>query len=334
MRRALSRRRVIFRVAGNDQVGMGHIYRALSLAQELAEHEVLFVVDTDSNLAADELARYDYWVGQYSPDKIIEKVLNLEPDLVINDVLDTSEQEILILKDTGIRVVNFEDLGSGAVCADLTINELYDVPKFEGNNVLWGRDYFFVRDEFLSAHPNKFYDTVSDVLLTFGGTDQHDLSRKIYRSIRSLCESQSINIHIVTGPGYRNYGELAAEVTGDDFVSLTHATGVISSIMEKVQLAITSNGRTVYELAHMNIPSIVISQHDRECTHAFAREENGVTPLDLYEENVTERKAIEEFEKLVFDVERRLKLYDKIKTISFSGNKRKVISIILGTLKS
>ena len=259
---------------------------------------------------------------------------NLEPDLVINDILDTSEQEILILKDTGIRVVNFEDLGSGAVCTDLTINELYDVPKFVGNNVLWGRDYFFVRDEFLSAHPNKFSHTVSDVLLTFGGTDQHDLSRKSYRSIRSLCESQSINIHIVTGPGYRNYEELAAEVTGDDLVYLTHATGVISSIMGKVQLAITSNGRTVYELAHMNIPSIVISQHDRECTHAFAREENGVTPLDLYEENVTERKAIEEFEKLVFDVERRLKLYDKIKAISFSGNKRKVISIILGTLKS
>jgi spore coat polysaccharide biosynthesis predicted glycosyltransferase SpsG len=149
-----------------------------------------------------------------------------------------------------------------------------------------------------------------------------------------MCESQSINIHIVTGPGYRNYEELAAEVAGDDFVYLTHATGVISSIMEKVQLAITSNGRTVYELAHMNIPSIVISQHDRERTHAFARKENGVIPLDLYEENITERKAIEEFEKLVFDVERRLKLYDKIKAISFSENKRKVISIILGPLKS
>ena len=44
--------------------------------------------------------------------------------------------------------------------------------------------------------------------------------------------------------------------------------------MEQSQLAIVSNGRTLYELAHMNIPAIVLSQHKRESTHSFAYEEN------------------------------------------------------------
>ena len=41
----MQRRRIVFRVIGNDQVGMGHIYRALSLAHDMTDHEVLFVTD-------------------------------------------------------------------------------------------------------------------------------------------------------------------------------------------------------------------------------------------------------------------------------------------------
>ena len=72
-----------------------------------------------------------------------------------------------------------------------------------------------------------------------------------------------MKIFIVTGPGYSGYETFRREVVGDSDVDLTHATGVISRIMEKVQLAITSNGRTVYELAHLSIPAIVIPQHER-----------------------------------------------------------------------
>ena len=64
-------------------------------------------------------------------------------------------------------------------------------------------------------------------------------------------------------------------------VKLTKSTGVISSIMEQCQLAIVSNGRTVYELAHMNIPSITIAHHIREETHKFASKENGFLPLSI-----------------------------------------------------
>ena len=39
-----------FRVIGNKTIGMGHIYRALTLAHEITDHEVLFVCDEESEI--------------------------------------------------------------------------------------------------------------------------------------------------------------------------------------------------------------------------------------------------------------------------------------------
>ena len=190
-------------------------------------------------------------------------------------MLDTNREDVEELQRSGAVVVSFEDLGEGARKTDLTINELYDEPQFEGDHILWGHRNFFLRDEFQTARPHRFKNEVDCIMLAFGGTDQHDLSRIIFRAISTICREQSIYIHIVTGPGYEGYERLSAEVAVEEGVSLTHASGVISGIMEQAQLAITSNGRTVYEFAHMNIPSIVIAQHHREITHAFATEANG-----------------------------------------------------------
>jgi len=328
----LTRKRIIFRVVGNDEVGMGHIYRALTLAHEITDHEVLFVSSEEDSIALNQLAGYDYWLGLYPSEEITNSILELKPDLVVNDILDTDKAYIKALTDHEIKVVNFEDMGGGVGHADLAINELYDDAMVQGGNVYWGRDYFFVRDEFADAIPHVFQEKVTGLLLTFGGTDQHDLSRKIYHVVKDLCRAHGVTIYIVAGPGYKEYQHLVREVAKDDNVSVTHATGVISSIMENTQLAITSNGRTVYELAHMSIPSIVISQHDRERTHAFACEENGVIPLDLYREGITEERVLKVLERLILDVGHRLNLFNSISRFEFSRNKAKVLNLILSLL--
>ena len=103
----VKRKKIIFRVVGNNQVGMGHIYRALSLAHEIIDHEVLFVSDTDNSVAVNELAGYDYWLGLYSPSEVIVKIAALKPDLVVNDSLDTTKEELMTLKKIWYSRVEF-----------------------------------------------------------------------------------------------------------------------------------------------------------------------------------------------------------------------------------
>jgi spore coat polysaccharide biosynthesis predicted glycosyltransferase SpsG/CMP-N-acetylneuraminic acid synthetase len=330
----LNRKKIVFRVIGNEKVGMGHIYRALSLAQEISDHEITFVCEIGNIVALNKLASCGYLIDIYEAEKVVEHIITLKPDLVVNDILSTKEADVLPLQKHDIKVINFEDLGEGAKLADLTINELYDDAKFDGDNILWGHKYFFLRDEFNDAKPNCFKKRVDSVLLTFGGTDQQDLARKTYHAILELCKSRNIHIHIVTGAGYKRYDQLEDENKGESLVTLTKETGVISSIMEQSQLAIVSNGRTLYELAHMNIPAIVISQHKRETTHSFACEENGFIPIGLFEEGFTGPKIREQLARLLDDEEYRHQLFERTIKYGFTSNKKKVLKRMLALLPS
>jgi len=324
----LNRKRILFRVIGDKKIGMGHIYRSLSLAHEISDHEILFVCDESNAVAVNKLAGYDYWLGIYEKDEIVNQIIDLKPDLLVNDILDTTLEDILPFKKKGIKVINFEDLGEGATLSDLTINELYDRPRFNGLNILWGSKYFFLRDEFNDAKENVYTNKVNSILISFGGTDQHNLTLTIYRSIKDICKLNKIKIHIVTGPGYIDFESLKNEVSIDNLVELTNATGVISSFMEKSQIAIVSNGRTVYELAQMNIPAIVISQHEREYNHDFSVESNGFIDLGIYRDNISEIEVANILMKLIKDNTYRKMLISNMQKISFRENKKKVIRIM------
>ena len=196
------------------------------------------------------------------------------------------------------------------------------------HNTYWGHQYFFVRDEFSDATPCPFREEVNTILLAFGGVDQHDLTRKILRSIEDICANRNIHICVVTGPGYSRFEELVSETKDNKLVTATHATGVISQVMEKVSLAVTSNGRTVYEMAHMNIPAIVVPQHEREQTHAFASRENGFIQLNPYEEGITEMDVRRHLTDLLASVSERKTLYNSTRKFRFDRNKRRVLELI------
>ena len=49
--RLLTQRRVVFVVAGYPAIGMGHVFRSLMLAHEIANHKVFFVCTKESELA-------------------------------------------------------------------------------------------------------------------------------------------------------------------------------------------------------------------------------------------------------------------------------------------
>src|SRR3546814_16542204 len=54
--------------------------------------------------------------------------------------------------------------------------------------------------------------------------------------------------------------------------------------MARADVAITSGGRTVLELASLGVPTLVICQNQRETTHTFAGEQHGVMNLGFHGE--------------------------------------------------
>ena len=179
----LQRKRMVFRVIGNEKIGMGHIYRALTLAHEISDHEIIFVCDEQDQIAVHKIAGADYYVIAVPFEQLEEKIIALRPDIVINDALNTSCEYIQALKQHHIRTVSFEDLGPGASYTDVTFNEIYSKPQKATPNIRWGYQDFFLRDEFEAAAVHKFSDPVSSVLITFGGTDPNNFTKKILTTV-------------------------------------------------------------------------------------------------------------------------------------------------------
>ncbi len=331
----LARKRIVFVVMGYAEVGMGHVYRALTLAHEIDDHEILFLCTENSEMAVKNIAERDYKTVLQQND-LLSDVLALNPDLVINDILTTDENYVKALRDQGIKVVNFEDLGEGAVWTDLTFNELFDQALFEGENICWGHDYYFLRDEFSGARIHSHRESVNTVLITFGGTDPGNYTQKVLALIKDFCRENGIRISVVVGPGYKHKTALLAyieQLPGQE-IAFTDSTSVMSSIMEQADIAISSNGRTVYELAHMNIPAVVLSQNERELTHCFASEENGFANIGTFAGNHMEERITSAFTKLVKDATFRKQCQEKMKQHDFIQNKQKVARMIGALLES
>jgi spore coat polysaccharide biosynthesis predicted glycosyltransferase SpsG len=323
----LERRHIVFVVAGYPAIGMGHVFRALMLAHEISDHKITFLCTRDSELAVKNIAARDYRTLIQRADDLADDVLRLAPDLVVNDILDTDASYMLRLKAAGVRTVNFEDEGPGAAHADLVVNALYE-EKHEDPRLLYGHRYFCLRDEFIAGERNPFRPQPRRVLVTFGGTDHSDFTRRTLDVIEPLCRERGIAISIVAGPGYAHREAMQAHVDAlnSPLVEFTHATNVMSRKMEGADIAICSAGRTVYELAHMRVPAIVMAHHEREARHTFARARNGFAYLGVM--HPFREGALRRAFTRMLDEDFRRTLHQRMQRLDFTRNKAGVVARI------
>ena len=331
--RLLQRRHIVFVVAGFPAIGMGHVFRALMLAHEISNHKITFVCTQESALAVENIALRDYPLVRQKDEPLSQTVLALNPDLVINDFLNTPLSYMQELTGNAVRCVNFEDDGPGAELASLVINALYEEAS-GSERVVCGPAYFCLRDEFLEARRNPLRDCVHTLLITFGGTDQNDCSRRVLNIVEPICRAYGIAVRIVAGPGYlhRAAMEEHLKVLGNPLVQFTWATNVMSRMMEGADLAICSAGRTVYELAHMRIPAIVLAHHEREARHTFARPRNGFAFAGLMQK-ISDAKIRNVFLAMLKQ-DRRARFWARQDQLNFVPNKARVINLIQSFLDS
>ena len=327
----LNSKKIVFNVVGYAEVGLGHAYRAIMLANELVRFDIVFVCGYKSQMAAEYIRSHNYRViiSSNNENKLANTISELKPDLIINDVLDTSKKFMSILGGCGASIVNFEDIGDGAQQADMVINALYphQIPQ---NNYLIGPDYFCLRDEFLYLGNKVKRNGINQVLLTFGGVDEGNITLKILRAITQISIEQELSIEVITGPGYSYSKELQRYIDANTKLScsVVTKTSKISEHMLGADIAFTSGGRTVFELAALEVPTIVICQNDRETTHTFASEVNGVINLG-HQKNVSENEVASTLAKLIADPKSIYSMKEKMRALDLKKGKTRVIQRII-----
>lgn len=324
----LNRKKLVFTVVGYDQVGLGHAFRVVMLASELIKFDLVFICEERSLLAKRYIESFNYTVYSCPNGTMADSVIEESPDIVVNDILDTEEDYIKKLKNAGIKVVNFEDLGEGYKYADLVVNALYPSP-LPYSHVKVGVDYFCLRDEFLilgTAETNK--QKKKKIIITFGGVDEGNLTLRVAKVILPWCIENQFELTIVLGPGYSHKDLLMTEyLLSNKSVKIVENTKCISSYMKESTLAVTSGGRTVLELAALDVPTIVICQNEREELHTFASDTNGVTNLG-FRENVDDSQILNAFIELLENEVRYKEVKRKLKKFDLSSGKKNVLKLI------
>ncbi len=323
----LKRKKILLRVDGHRALGMGHIYRCLTIAYNLVGHDILFVSREDCQEGVAKLK------SSFMPIKTIRDEQELfsiieqwKPDIMVNDCLNTEASYIAKLKDMVERIITIEDMGTGADIAHATINALYDGDTKTNHYV--GEKYVCLRDEFIIAKPSPYSEEVKNVTVMFGGSDPGNFTERIYNIAKSVHQDYpDISFTFILGGAYDNTSNLIASLPSHNIRVLTDVKRV-SDVLSNSDLAFTSQGRTVYELASMGVPAIVMAQNERETLHTFACMENGFLNLGLGK-NISDETITKVFKFLTDTPQIRQEMRSLMLSHDLKNGIQQVIRIIL-----
>lgn len=274
----LEERRVAIYVNGNNKRGVGHIYRALEMADEFFVKPDIYYDINQTNPAIFGKTTHSL-IPVNGIAELFEKCRQKKYSVFINDILSTSIDYMIGLRTVlpDAKIINFEDDGEGILKADMVFNALYQ--NSELPQVYAGEKYYISGKTFMFYEPIRIREKVQKVFISFGGADPMNYSDRLLAMV-SDEEYREYEFLVVLGREKYNVNELL-KYNEYSNIEVLHDVSNMPELMSACDIGITSRGRTGYELAILGIPTISMAQNKREEKHGFVCNENGFTYIGL-----------------------------------------------------
>lgn len=324
----MTRSTVVIRVDAGIVLGMGHVYRALAVANELSRHNVIFAVHPESVLALELIGKSPYAVHQVGSTADFADLLEvLKPAAVIFDILDTDSGMIHRVRKAApeATLVTFEDEGTGAKECDVGIYDLTSPPLKGPKLCFSGPAYAVLGPSFELYGPlASQLEKERNVLVSFGGTDPAGLTRKVIDAL-VLLDYQG-KVTVVSGPGAVNHNFQSYDL------DIVHHRSVenMAMLIGVHEVGIISRGRTVFEFSSMGVPAICFAQNEKEAKHIHVGRETG-TVAGGQGYLMSEKEIAENIKRFLADRSLQKRLTETSKTFR---TERRNSSILLAALDS
>lgn len=274
----LGRKKVAIYVNGNNKRGIGHIYRALELADEFYTKPDIYYDQNQTDKEAFGNTTHNL-IGVDGIGELLNVIRDKQYHILINDILTTSIDYMIAVRQAlpDAKIINFEDDGEGVYKADLVFNALYQEEQLP--QVKAGEKYYISSKIFMFYEPIEIREQVKKVFISFGGADPQNYSDRLLKIV-SGEKYRNYQFVVVLGRAKENIEEL---LKFNEFpnICVLYDISNMPEIMSSCDIGITSRGRTGYELAILGIPSIAMAQNFREEKHGFVCGENGFQYLGL-----------------------------------------------------
>jgi len=255
---------------GGSRIGLGHVRRCLTLASALKRAgvnvrfrvaggtEVETVVTAEGFEAAPFRDPADaHEVGRIVTSAAVDGVL-IDSYAATENVFRACDQ---------VKTVAIDDLANRKLPVDMVINstiraDRIDYSAITDARLLLGPKYALLRPEFAERVPRRIAPEIETIMITLGGSDHGSLARDVVQWC--LDSAPRAVVEVVVGPFFEHEAELRT-AAGDRVRILENPR--MRDVMARADLAVSSGGQTVFELAATGLPAIVIATADNQIEH-------------------------------------------------------------------
>src|SRR5262245_32867901 len=273
---------LILRTDADVSIGTGHVMRCLALAQAWSDigGVPMFVMSAGADLFGERLRAEGFDVVPLKAGRATtadaSETASLARDagaawVVIDGYHFDSAYRNQVRENA--RIVVIDDLGQCVPRADILLNQnpyaIGHLTAHEDRGVLSlvGPRYALLCREFLRAPLRRDITAVgTNVLVTLGGADPPNMAAKIVDSLRDRRLEQ-VRATVVVGAANPHVSSLMKAIERTDgAVCLEYKTARMPELMASADVAVAGAGSTVWELALMGVPSILvmIAENQRE----------------------------------------------------------------------
>lgn len=244
--------------------GFGHIARCLSICQHFEELGVAaeFIIEGDNSVSSMLEGRSFVLMNWLNNEDILQKLQ--ESAFVLIDSLRITKNQVKSIQELDAHIIYIDDdkrentLDKGFVL-DWTVlsdKKRHFLPRKKGVVYLLGSRYTPFREPFRGVNKINIQEKLQSVFISFGGSDVRNLTPRVLEALKQYFPN--LQKKVVIGSGCKSIDSI--ESLQDDSTTLVYSANAkqMSFLMQESDIAISSGGQTLYELACLGIPTIAI----------------------------------------------------------------------------
>jgi len=323
---------------GGKSLGFGHITRCLSIAEYFDEYGVSieFIVDGDDSTLPILEDHSFILIDWLNSEAVLQRLK--KSTFVLIDSLRVTKRKVQNIQKLGVNVIyiddekrhNFLDKGFVLDWTILSENKNYFLPKKKDVTYLLGSKYTPLRAAFKNIKQVFVSEKIQNILVSFGGSDVRNLTPAVLENLNKFFPYLKKNI--VIGAGFVNNDNIKLHQDKNTTLIYNADAKKMTSLMLESDIAISSGGQTLYELAYLGLPTIAILlvENAREDTEGWA-EVGFVDYIGSFDDADLMKKLEASVESLKNQNMRQEMQSNAAKYIDFNGGKLVVDAIIKGS---
>lgn len=265
---------IIFCIECSHSRGMGHLFRSIYLASLLRMRgsQISFIIN--DYIVSKQMLRnfgFEFEIADLSNfDSLweLDVISRKKARIWVNDRLDTDGRHGSVISKANIPLITFDDLGGGAMYADLHVAALIiNSQHLSGKKILCGFDYLILNPELKKYQ--RLRDSQNKILVTLGGSDTWGVTSKVVSELSRL----NLGGTVILGPGFSHQLNLDKLLT-NKFKVLSSVKSLAKE-MNNYEIAITGGGITPFEACASGLPCVVIANEEFEVDIGIGLQELG-----------------------------------------------------------